>query len=291
MVNTYIKRINQVYPKLTIREYEKNDIGQNNDVLIINTNLVFRFPKYKDGISILKEETRILSCIKSKVSLTVPSPIYLSFDQMDVGQAFTGYELIPGSPLWKEKLYKIKNKGSVKNIAVQLVNFLKELHSIPKDRCYPNFEQMENNPQKDMIVLFEKIKSKIYPLISDKHKKQITKSFKEFLESPSFLNLETTLIHGDFGASNIIYNPVESEVSGIIDFGGSGVGDPAYDFAGLLSSYGEAFYNMCLELYPSGKEISKRVTFYKSTFALQEALHGIENNDPEAFESGIKDYR
>lgn len=68
-------------------------------------------------------------------------------------------------------------------------------------------------------------------------------------------------------------------ISGIIDFGGSGLGDPAYDFAGILSSYGEEFFEMCINLYPNGNEISERVKFYKSTFALQEALHGIENDD------------
>jgi aminoglycoside 2''-phosphotransferase len=80
-------------------------------------------------------------------------------------------------------------------------------------------------------------------------------------------------------------------VSGIIDFGGSGLGDPAYDFAGILSSYGKDFFDMCIDLYPEGIEISERVKFYKSTFGLQEALHGIENNDNQAFENGIKDYR
>ncbi len=48
---------------------------------------------------------------------------------------------------------------------------------------------------------------------------------------------------------------------------------------------------MCINLYPNGNEISERVKFYKSTFALQEALHGVENNDIQAFENGIKVYR
>ena len=74
-------------------------------------------------------------------------------------------------------------------------------------------------------------------------------------------------------------NPETSRISGIIDFGGSGLGDPAYDFAGILSSYGREFFDMCMNLYPNGDEISERVKFYKSTFALQEALHGIENGD------------
>lgn len=78
---------------------------------------------------------------------------------------------------------------------------------------------------------------------------------------------------------------------GIINFGGAGLGGPAYDFAGMLSSYGEGFLDMCINLYPNGDEIYERVKFYKSIFALQEALHGIENGDRQAFEDGIKDYR
>ena len=81
------------------------------------------------------------------------------------------------------------------------------------------------------------------------------------------------------------------KISGIIDFGSSGLGDPAYDFAGILSSYGEDFFSRVISLYPNGEEISKLVKFYKSTFALQEALHGIENNDRKAFENGVKDYK
>ena len=34
-----------------------------------------------------------------------------------------------------------------------------------------------------------------------------------------------------------------------------------------------------------------RVWFYQGTFALEEALFGIENGDPKAFESGIAQYK
>lgn len=47
---------------------------------------------------------------------------------------------------------------------------------------------------------------------------------------------------------------------------------------------------MCIHLYPEGEKIKERVKFYRSTFALQEALHGIENNDEEAFRNGIAAY-
>ena len=67
--------------------------------------------------------------------------------------------------------------------------------------------------------------------------------------------------------------------------------DPAYDLAGVLSSFGEAFFKQCIDLYPNGVQIAERVKFYRSTFALQEALHRVEHNDSIAFEAGIKQYR
>ena len=60
MVSSYEKRIRAVYPDLKITHSEMNEIGQNNDVIIINDSLVFRFPKYTEGIMKLKKETRVL---------------------------------------------------------------------------------------------------------------------------------------------------------------------------------------------------------------------------------------
>jgi len=99
------------------------------------------------------------------------------------------------------------------------------------------------------------------------------------------------LKHGDFGPSNILYDSVRQAVCGIIDFSGCTLGDPAYDFAGLLSGYGEGFVRGCAAGYPEVEALLPRARFYQGTFALEEALFGIENDDPQAFESGIDRYR
>ncbi|MDQ0973531.1 aminoglycoside phosphotransferase (APT) family kinase protein [Neobacillus niacini] len=142
-----------------------------------------------------------------------------------------------------------------------------------------------------MLDLYQRIQNKLFPFMREEAQRQISHSFETFLYSEACSNLTTTLVHGDFGATNILWDPTTYTISGIIDFGGSGMGDLAYDFAGILSSYGEDFFTMCLNLYPNGAEIAERVRFYGSTFALQEALHGVENDDIEAFENGIKAYR
>ncbi len=98
-------------------------------------------------------------------------------------------------------------------------------------------------------------------------------------------------IHGDFGTTNILYDSVETKISGIIDFGSAGIGDPAVDYAALLASYGKRFIQLLIDEHPEVAGLMGRVAFYKGTFALQEALFGLENNDPEAFEAGIKSFR
>ncbi len=283
----YIDRIKQVYPSLSIQKCQLNEIGQNNDVLIVNESIVFRFPKYEKGIGSLKKETEILEAIKNTVSIPIPIPIYQSFEKGEVGKVFVGYELIQGSPLWKASFGSINNQEVLKRLASQLVNFLIEIHSISKNKL----PLEETDPREQMVNLYQRIQNKLYPFMREEAQQQVSQSFEIFLHSVAFSNLNTTLVHGDFGATNILWEPSNYKVSGIIDFGGSGIGDPAYDFAGILSSYGEDFFNMCLNLYPNGMEISERVTFYRSTFALQEALHGVENDDVEAFENGIKEYR
>ena len=291
MGNKYIETINRVYPDLSLESCYTNDIGQNNDVLIVNRSLVFRFPKYKQGITQLKKEKEILEHINNIVTIPIPRPIYQSFEKLEPGYVFTGYELIAGVPLWKENLQNIKRDELIKGLATQLVNFLIDLHSVSKENASDVLKLKDSNPREETLELFNRIQNKLFPFIRREARDEITQSFEAFLNGKTVLNMKTTLIHGDFGASNILWNPKSSRVSGVIDFGGSGLGDPAYDFAGILSSYGKDFFDMCIDLYPNGKKISERVKFYKSTFALQEALHGVENNDNQAFENGIKDYR
>ncbi|WP_186577994.1 phosphotransferase family protein [Aquibacillus kalidii] len=290
MSSKHIEIIKQVYPNFFIEDFCHNEIGQNNDVLIINNSLVFRFPKYQKGILQLKRETEILEQIKDLVPIPIPEPIYCSFEELVPGRVFTGYSLIDGVPLWKDSLEKIKSDQLIKRLALQLVDFLIEIHSISEERVKGVLKLEDNNPREEMFKLYDKIQNKLFPYIRKEALIEITQSFKTFLNGKG-LDIKTTLIHGDFGASNILWNPEASRITGIIDFGGSSIGDPAYDFAGLFSSYGKDFFNMCIKLYPNGNAISERVMFYKSTFALQEALHGLENNDSEAFDNGIKDYR
>ncbi|MGF3104006.1 phosphotransferase family protein [Rossellomorea sp. DUT-2] len=278
------ERIREMYPELNIDHSEVIDLGQNNDVLMVNDTLVFRFPKYVEGIKKLIKETEVLEQIKGKLSLSIPYPQYRSMELNEVGKVFTGYKRIEGTPLWPDMMKNIHNE---ERIASQLVQFLTELHSQPVDR-FEIEKKTAEDVRNTIADLYGEFKDKLFPYMNESSKSEINYNFERFLSNKELLLFNTVLTHGDFGASNILWDSKREEVTGIIDFGETEIGDPAYDFAGLLASYGQHFVKRCLRMYPDGDQIFERMIFYKSTFALQEALHGIENNDREAFESGMR---
>jgi len=119
---------------------------------------------------------------------------------------------------------------------------------------------------------------------------QVADHFESYLSDPQSYAFEPVLRHGDFGTGNLIYDPEAECLAGVIDFGGACMGDGATDMAGLFSSFGEAFLLRCARYYPEIEAASERIRFYYGTFALQEALFGIENGDDGAFRAGMASF-
>ena len=68
------------YPDLRIASVEFNSNGQNNDVVVVNGELILRFPKYAGALKRLRIKTAILTGIQGHVSLPVPSPAFVNIE-------------------------------------------------------------------------------------------------------------------------------------------------------------------------------------------------------------------
>ncbi len=86
----YIARVHEVCPDLLVETVTHDVGGQNNDILVVNDEVIFRFPKYDEGVKRLEIETAILTGIQRYLTTaSVPNPIYVSLAKT-VGQAFMG---------------------------------------------------------------------------------------------------------------------------------------------------------------------------------------------------------
>ena len=285
--NAYLQ---QVYPELEIKSAYINEIGQNNDVLIVNDKIVFRFPKYEQGIKQLKQETQLLEIIRPHISLQIPEPKYQMFQDEVPRKVFAGYEMIEGEPFWSDTFTEISDEQQLQKIACTLAQFLRELHQIPISTFAGSIQEKRVDMYLEMNHLYHQLQEHVYPFMREEARMEVSQSFELYLNDNSHFDFAPCLVHGDFGQTNILFSQKSEDISGIIDFGGASMSDPAYDFAGILASYGDSFLQLFLAHYPNLKAVRKRMYFYKSTFALQEALFGILNNDKKAFQAGIAQY-
>lgn len=286
---TYLQSIRRACPDLGLSSIEFNDQGQNSDVVVVNKEFIFRFPKYTHVLERLKTEAAILNGIQGHVPLAVPVPAFINLEPAAVGEAFVGYRLIPGEPLWRETSRMIDNKKVVRRLAGQVTAFLKALHSIPVEEVVGS-ELPVHDTYEESADIYARIREKLFGCMRPDAREWVTGHFESFLSKVHHFEYEPVLKHGDFGPSNILFDKEKQRVTGIIDFGSSGMGDPAYDLAGLLSGYGEEFVEYCDHVYPEVEGYMERIRFYQGTFALLEALFGVENGDEEALRAGLEKY-
>jgi len=67
--------------------------GEFNDILIVNDDLVFRFPRYAENIPGFLREIQLLAKLQGRLPLPIPNPIYTSGTTTELGNVFMGYGL------------------------------------------------------------------------------------------------------------------------------------------------------------------------------------------------------
>jgi aminoglycoside 2''-phosphotransferase len=281
--------IRSVYPDLDIQSAEYRTGGQNNDILIVNGSLLFRFPRYAGAFEALANETTILQAVHGRLPLPTPHPIYAHLNTSDFHQAFVGYPLIAGESVNIYTLESAYNSPTCQHLADQLADFLKALHAIMS----PQIPQAVSDGRDDWADLYRRIRDKLFPLMSAVGREQVINHFEPYLADAHHFDYTPVLRHGDFGTGNILFDTVQGRFTGVIDFGSAGLGDAAVDLAAVYGwrGRGEAFACRMFSRYPELEKMLPRAQFYAGTFLLQEALFGAENNEPALIESGLEPYR
>lgn len=266
------QRIQKIMPDLEIEQFERNEEGLINDIAIVNQEIVFRFAKNDGFAQILNLELDILDLIRPNVDVPVPSPVYR-------GPGSVVYPLVRGQALLHEDLLALDDSTRNK-IAAQLGTFLHQLHSIEyADLEWELPSTMAPVTREKWLEIRGRVEEKVYPLLL---KHQITWAenlFDKVLSDPATFDYAPTVIHGDLAPYHILYQPAKAEVTGIIDFGVAGLGDPALDIGTLITSYGEQFVSRMNGTYPEMAAHMTRARFYAQAIELQWVLLGLETDD------------
>lgn len=270
----YLRRVREIRPGLEIRDAALNREGLLNDVVFVNGGLVFRFAKrdffYKDP----REEARVLRLLRRHVTLPVPEPFYASEDAL-------AYPLIPGEALRRDVLMRLAEDDQ-QAVADQLAQFFRELHGVPVEEA-----KAAGVPPADALVSYEgwvavyaRIREKVFPLLARHAREWAAEHFESHLSDRGNFDWEPKMVDTDVPAYHVLFDRSRRRVSGIIDFGCAGLGDPAVDFGVVINSYGESFLERFYAVYPEARSYLKRARFYAGAIELRWVLQGLERGDP-----------
>jgi len=283
----YLKQIHDAAPSLKVRtaRLHARD-GQFNDIMIVNDELIFRFPRTTHEAKILVHEVTVLSRIQNATTLPVPNPIYIQTGREVASENFMGYHMIPGEPLLRTVMHTIQDDAALDSMAAQLATFMQELHSLSPAKI--GLSLPLSDTRDEWQNMYQQFRDKLFSFMRPDAREEVAHNFETFLNNPKHFSYTPVLRHGDFGGSNILYDPKKG-ITGVIDFSFAGLGDPALDVAAISTS-GDNFFQRIRKAYPGIDDLLECATFYKSTYALQEALYGLRDDDKESFESGIAEY-
>lgn len=250
------------------------DTGQNNYVFDTG-NLIVRVPRHDEAQSDLAWEARVLAALAPLLPLPVPAT-----ELRTVGtHVIALHPKLPGQPLLS--LARLDD-GQKRELARCLAGFLRALHAVPPDALPARAADDHLGEWRD---LFSKVEAKVFPLVPSEIGVTIRDRFDGFLADGNEPSARA-IIHGDFGTGNILIDG--GCVSGVIDFAGCGLGDPAYDFASLSAGLGDDFVALMEPHYPGMAMMRDRVRFYRGTFPLLDVLFGVEHGDANALEAGLE---
>lgn len=253
----YVKLIQKHFPNLEFKKTKMIRKGCDNDVVVLDNRLIFRFPKSEDCTRRFQAEVKLLKHLKERVNLAIPNYIYLPGDK-----SFGGYEMLKGQEM-HSSLFKKLSREKKQKIARQIGIFLSFLHSTQittaEKAGFPDLKEKYWYSRYSVSKRYEKIKTLLFPRLSKIEVDWIQAEFEKYLSLPQ--SSHSTVIHGDFSSDHILFDPITAKITGILDFTDMQIAAPESEF-GKLWKYGEEFVEEIVKAYkpplsPHWKEKSK----------------------------------
>lgn len=283
-----LRFVEKVLPSLSIDEVQTINQGWDNDILIINKEIVFRFPKSEQFLTQVQDECVILQQLAlKKTVLKIPR-----YEMLYSGGKLKAvkYSFLQGQSL---------NENSIKNLnknpenAKVISNFLSKLHSISLSELKKTHLHTIHTLDY-WETLYASVKNHVFPILNSQQQDEVNEVFINFISNYPKFSYKKAVIHGDLSASNMLYDEEDGCLSGIIDFTDAQIGDPAFDFAGLYWNFGPDFTKKVLSYYctneSKGLLFDRVSSFYGLQPVFHEWLHAIKTNQKMDWKSTFEKF-
>jgi aminoglycoside 2''-phosphotransferase len=289
--NTYQQIIAACFPALPIHSCEYLSQGWDSVAVVVNDELIFRFPLRQVAEPQYLMEARLLAVLAERVSLPIPRFSYIWEGGPPYEHVFVGYPMLQGAQLRCAMLPAL----DAPVLAARLGRFVGELHGLPVEQAVGCGLPRESAAGwraggRDQHA---KVTARVFPLLEPFERERVRARWEAFLGDDANFGFQPVVLHADLTGDHILVDITSGQIAGIIDWGDATVGDPAYDFAGLLADYGTEFAGQVLAGYgrPVDPSFMERAAFYRDAMPFNDILYGQDIGSAPHVERGLEDVR
>jgi aminoglycoside 2''-phosphotransferase len=273
-------------PQLHVQQMTYLGEGWSSFVFLADGRWVLRFPKRRDVERRLEKEIRILPLLERHLTIAVPHIAISGKSTAHFPFRYVGYEKLDGVFAWD-----LDDHFDREGVACSLGSFLSELHAFPPAEalaagCEEHYEPFTSEALESVRREFARTPD--WPgraALAELMERYLGALTGESLGRPE----QGVLTHADLLPDHLLLPASRDRVSGVIDWGETGIRDPAADFAGLFYWRGRDLVRDVLAHYsgPADPNIIERARFIALPVGIGDVFYGLAASRPEYFRVGL----
>lgn len=263
--------------------------GYDSKAYIVNSEYIFKIKISANEKKGYKKEKVICDFLNEKLDNKIHIP-KIEYSYISDEMSILGYKEIKGTFLTPDIYYSL-SKEKQELLKKDIAMFLRQMHDV--DSSEISSYTIDN--KKNVLEEYQLLKEAIYNNFTD-IEKQYVENFMRRLHSTTIFDGKKCLCHNDLSCNHLLLDE-NNRLTGIIDFGDSGIIDEYCDFIYLLENseeeIGQEFGEKILELYGNidiekAKEYRDIVEQY---YPIETIVYGIKNNRQDFIEKGRKEIK
>jgi aminoglycoside phosphotransferase (APT) family kinase protein len=236
--------IEEQFPALAPAKAVYHDEGQGSQAFEVAGAWLFRFPKRAAVEQALTVERALLPALAPHLGVPIPTFEWVGRPSARFPFHFVGYRKIAGA----SALHVDPARVAPADVAERLGSFLTKLHAFPVDEA-----RRLGVPDADASRAPARLAEQARPHLNIARRlapDKLVQRCRALLDAGADPSpLAPRLVHNHLSQGHILLADGGGAVTGVVDWGDAGIGDPASDFAGLYHWLGEPFVRAVLAHY------------------------------------------
>ncbi len=247
---------------------------------LVNATYVFRFANHADASAAMQVELCLLPTLRTQLPVAVPQVAFTG-RRADTGHALMGYPFLAGHPLEANVLAGLPSTSQAVLID-HMAHVARSLHDLP----LPSVSQCRIpilNPLVHLRAIMDHARRAVRPRVRDKVWHYYEQLLNLYLREPALHAYQPAVLHGDLSPDHLLADTQQLCLTGVIDWGDTRIGDPAWDFVYIYEDYGPKTLTALLDRYDAGNAdlLARKVRLYQQLNTMDYCLGMLSDGDEE----------